>query len=147
MRRLRLIIIITALLLFSSSVLTAQQKEFVVIVNNSVLENSINQSTLQKIFLGKKIQWDNGDAIVPVTLKEGDVHEAFLDEIVKKSPSAFSSFWISQLYTGKAVPPPSYENDEQVKQVVEQTRGAVGYISKEAMGKDSSEVKILEVLK
>ena len=92
MRRLRLIIIITALLLFSSSVLTAQQKEFVVIVNNSVLENSINQSTLQKIFLGKKIQWDNGDAIVPFTLKEGDVHEAFLDEIVKKSTLGIFQF-------------------------------------------------------
>ena len=146
MRFTGLIIVMTALVLCSSSVLTAQEP-YVVVANRSVVLTTIDQSMLQKIYLGKIIQWRNGDVIVPVTLKEGKVHEAFLKEVVKKSPGAFSNFWISQLYTGKAIPPPSFEDEEAVLDFIVATKGAVGYISKSVLTEDVTEVKVLNVVR
>ena len=79
----------------------------VIIVNKGVSVSSIDADSMQKIYLGKKTKWDNGDKIVPVTLNEGPVHDAFLKNIVKKSSTQFLTYWKQMIFTGKGIPPKS----------------------------------------
>ncbi len=100
----------------------------IVIVNNNVSVGSLDGNTLKKIYLGKKTKWDNGDKIVPVTLKEGPVHDNFLNNIIKKNNSQFLTYWKKMIFTGKGVPPRSVPSDTDVVNFVSSTPGGIGYI-------------------
>lgn len=100
-----------------------------VIVNSSVTESTLDQAALEKIFLGKRSHWADGGAIVPVTLAEGAVHDAFLETYIKKNASQFSAFWKQAVFTGKGTPPRSFKTEEELVRYVAATPGAVGYLS------------------
>ena len=102
--------------------------EQIVIVNNSVAVSSIDADSLKKIYLGKKTKWDNGDKIVPVTLNEGPVHEAFLKNVIKKSNTQFLTYWKQMIFTGKGIPPKSVPSDADVVNFISSTPGGIGYI-------------------
>jgi ABC-type phosphate transport system substrate-binding protein len=99
-----------------------------VIVNKGVSVDSMDAKTLQKIYMGKKTKWDNGDKIVPITLNEGSVHDDFLKNIVKKSSTQFLTYWKQMIFTGKGIPPKSVPSDADVVSFVSGTAGAIGYI-------------------
>ena len=102
--------------------------EQIVIVNSSVTDSSIDEASLQKIYLGKKTKWDNGDKIVPVTLDNGPTHDDFLTTFVKKNSSQFSAYWKKQIFTGQGVPPKSVPSETDVVSFVSSTTGGIGYI-------------------
>ena len=106
----------------------AAMAEQIVIVNSGVSVSSIAADSLQKIYLGKKTKWENGDKIVPVTLNEGAVHDAFLKNIIKKSSSQFLTYWKQMIFTGKGIPPKSVPSNTDVVNFVSGTPGGIGYI-------------------
>ena len=118
---------LTCLLLIVSSTLMAG--DIVVIVNKNVNEESILRKDVRKIFLGQKSRWKSGDKIIPVTLKSGDVHDAFLEKCVGKSLSAYTSFWKQAIFTGKGTPPESFKTEAELIKFVVSKPGAIGYVS------------------
>jgi ABC-type phosphate transport system substrate-binding protein len=102
--------------------------ETIVIVNNGVAATALDADTLQKIYLGKTTQWDNGDKISAVTLNEGPVHDGFLNNIIKKSSSQFLTYWKQMIFTGKGTPPKSVPSETEVVGFVSSTPGGIGYI-------------------
>ncbi len=120
------------LLLIACAVLVALPVwggEPVVIVNKSVSVTSLDKATIEKIYLGKKSTWDDGTAIVAVTLKDGEVHETFLKSFVGKSVAQFTAFWNQLVFTGKGIPPRSFSADTDIVKFVSETKGAIGYVS------------------
>ena len=99
----------------------------VIIVNNSV-SDSVDASTAQKIYLGKKSKWDNGASITAVTLSGGGVHDAFLDQYIKKTSAQFDTYWKQMIFSGKGVPPKSFASEKELIDFVSQTAGAIGYV-------------------
>ena len=122
------------------------QDEFVIIVNTSVSNTLMYQNTVQSIFLGKKTEWDDGNPIVPVTLEAGDAQRAFMRHIVKKTPRSFSTYWISKLYTGKAIPPRSFRSEEELLEFVQTIEGTIGFVPSDLSLEGKDCIKKLNVV-
>lgn len=99
------------------------------IVNNSVAQTSISKDQVQLIFLGKMKKWENGEKIRVGTLKDGAVHESFLNEYVDKTPSKYSSYWKIKIVSGTGIPPKMFDTEEKMVEFIAENKGAVGYIS------------------
>ncbi len=107
----------------------AMAADVVMIVNNGAGVEKLDKQTAQNIFLGKKAKWDSGEKIVPAVLAEGQAHEAFLKDVVKKTPSQFKTFWKKAVFTGTGSAPKSFKTGEEVVKFVASTKGAVGYVA------------------
>jgi ABC-type phosphate transport system substrate-binding protein len=116
--------------------------DFTIIANKSTAASSIGKADLQSIFLGEKTRWDDGKPIKIVVLDEGEVHKAFLQQILGKTPSQFDSYWKRLVFTGKASVPKSFGDASKLIDFVAEQAGTVGYVS---AGQAGSSVKILSV--
>jgi hypothetical protein len=66
---------------------TARAQE--IVVNPAVKISEISKSDLRDIFTGASRNYKDGSRAVPVTLKNGPAHEAFLKNYIGKSDPAF----------------------------------------------------------
>lgn len=119
-----------------------QAFDFVVIANQEVPADSLSKHDIKKIYLGKKKTWENGQPIELVTMVSGDVHESFLNTIVKKTSTQFTYYWKELLFTGRGVEPKSFSNSAGVAEYVAKTKGAIGYVAPDTSPEG---VKVLEV--
>ena len=83
------------------------------------------------IFLGKIQKWQDGKKINIAALKKGDIHEAFLNEYVEKSPDKFSSFWKIATVSGTGYPPKFFDSEADLVKYVTEKEGCIGYIAAE----------------
>ena len=113
-----------------------------VIANPNVTESTIDKSSIQRIYLGKKTRWDNNLKINPAMLSKGLTHDQFIKNYVNKSIPQFITFWKKAVFTGRGLPPKSFENESDLIKYVADTPGAIGYVS---VSKNISGVKILNV--
>jgi ABC-type phosphate transport system substrate-binding protein len=105
------------------------QNGYIIIVNKSVKDEVFNRADIESIFLGKKTRWSNGIKTVPVTMKEGEIHELFIRDVIRKSISAYMNYWRKMIFTGKGVMPVSFETDAEILEYVNNTPGAISYLS------------------
>jgi ABC-type phosphate transport system substrate-binding protein len=76
------------------------------------------------------VTWRNDWTVRPVQLsKRFALRDQFTREILKKSPSQLRSYWNRQIFSGKAVPPPDLESQEEVISYVLANKGAIGYVA------------------
>lgn len=117
-------------------------KPYKVIVHPGVEADHLEAGALKKIFMDKTTAWEGGEVIHLVLLAGGEVHEAFLADVVGKSVEQYASFWRMQSFTGKGLQPRTFDDDKEAVAYVAATPGAVGYV-----GKDTPAVgtKVLEV--
>ena len=107
----------------------SQTMAFVVVVNATNPASSIARSELAALFTRKEESWGDGTPAFPVDLPADDpVREAFTAAIHGKTPQAIRAYWQQQSFSGRAVPPPERDSDEQVLAYVRTTVGAVGYV-------------------
>lgn len=112
---------------------TAASPRFRVIVNEANPITSVDRKTLADVFLKKVTQWGDGEVIRPVDLRaESAVRAAFTDEVLRRTVIAVKSYWQQLVFSGRDVPPPEVDSDEQVIKFVLRSPGAVGYVSGDA---------------
>lgn len=105
------------------------QTSFVVVVNVTNPASSIGRSELAALFTKKEQSWRDGSPAFPVDLAADDpTREAFTAAIHGKSSQAIRAYWQQQIFSGRQVPPPERDSDEQVLAFVRSTVGAVGYV-------------------
>ena len=117
--------------------------EIVIITNKSNSKTTISKADLKRIYVGRKKNF--GDLlIVPINqdLNTGISNE-FLSKFVKKTSAEYKIFWIDQLIKGKGVSPMQQKTADQVKKVVAQVPGAIGYIYKSELD-DTVKVLVLD---
>ncbi|MGA2350675.1 MAG: hypothetical protein ABSF70_09610 [Terracidiphilus sp.] len=136
--RSRILILVAALLLFGS----VARAQVIVIVNPGVSADSVSKAALEKIFTGTSTRLGSGERVVPVLLKEGPVHSAFLSTYLGKSPIALIINWRSLVLSGQGSMPKSFDSEAEMVSYVARTPTAIGYIG-EKTAHDS--VKVLEV--
>ena len=49
--------------------------------------------------MGEKTSWPDGNQIKIAALSSGDIHSAFVREIVKLNPVQFSALWKEKVFT------------------------------------------------
>jgi ABC-type phosphate transport system substrate-binding protein len=103
--------------------------EIYIIANKSVPDQALEKESIERIYLGKKSQWSNGAKIIPVVLKSGIVHTSFVKKFLDRDVSQFSTFWKQAVFTGRGLPPKSFESEAELIEFVSNTPGAIGYAS------------------
>jgi ABC-type phosphate transport system substrate-binding protein len=114
-----------------SSPLSAAAQEFTVIVNAANPVASMPRDDVAKLFLKKTIAWQSGQAVSPVELPAAaKAREAFARTVLNKSISQVKSYWQQQIFSGRDVPPPEKQTENDVVAFVRSNPGAIGYVSK-----------------
>jgi ABC-type phosphate transport system substrate-binding protein len=116
--------------------------DVVVIANKDVPVGSLSGDEVQNIFLAKKTQWDNGQKIEFVTLKEGDIHNAFLKAYINKTDSQFQRYFRTLVFTGKGTTPQTFQTEGDLVGYVTRTGGSIGYVSS---GTNTGSAKVINV--
>jgi ABC-type phosphate transport system substrate-binding protein len=122
-------LILTIGVLTSPSVAGAQ--EFTVIVNASNPVASLPRGDVAKLFLKKTIAWQSGQPVSPVELPvAAKAREEFARTVLNKSIAQVKSYWQQQIFSGRDVPPPEKQSENDVVAFVRSNPGAIGYVSK-----------------
>lgn len=95
--------------------------------NNPV--SNLNLEEVRKIFLGKKSFWDNGESIEVFLQENGETHQKFVSNTLRKSPRQFTMYWKHVLFSGAGIPPRDVANDHEMLEVIGTNKNAIGYIS------------------
>ena len=109
---------------------TQTQVQVQIIANPSVADTSVSKGELRDVFTGSVSALKNGTRVVPVLLREGVIHQDFLNLYIDRSDSAFRANWRSLVFSGEAVMPRSFDSEAGVVEFVSHTPGAIGYISR-----------------
>lgn len=137
----RVLIVFGLMLWLLSGVTTAQNgKSYVVIVNVRNSAGMIPKSVLSKIFLKQEANW------MPVDQPaNAPAREAFSTYVHGRSASTIKSYWQSQVFSGREVPPPEKSTDLAVIAYVRANEKAIGYVSVAPSIATANGVKVIRV--
>jgi len=125
----QLIYIVSMTALWLTLAVSAGAVDIAVIVNNENT-NSVNQTTIKKIYHGKMKSWPAGGSVRALDLPDASpVREAFSSSILGKSVSNMKAKWAQMIFSGKGTPPKVVNSDEEVKKIVATNKNAIGYIA------------------
>ena len=114
-----------------------------VIVNKEQPDARLTADDLERIYLGKKTLWENGQRIAPAMLEEtSPVSEEFMQGVLHKSSAQFRAFWKRQLFSGGGAPPRTFRTSAQVAEFVARQPGAIGLVEP---GYTDDHVKVLQI--
>ncbi len=100
------------------------------IVHPSNPLTSVEQKVAADAFLKKITRWPNDVPIRPVDLHpDAAARKRFSDEVLHRSVPAVKSYWQQLVFSGRQVPPPELESEEQVVRYVLKNPGGIGYVS------------------
>jgi ABC-type phosphate transport system substrate-binding protein len=102
-----------------------------VIVHAGNPTDSLSRQQIAAYFLKRRAAWPAGHKVEPVDLPpESTTRKAFSNEVLGRSPSAISAYWIQEIFAGRSEPPPVKSTDQAVVLYVSSTPGAIGYVSR-----------------
>jgi ABC-type phosphate transport system substrate-binding protein len=108
----------------------ASSASFHVIVNVANGASALDRRFLADAFLKKTTRWPGGEPIRPVDLgTESATRRRFSEDVLGRSVAAVKSYWQQMIFSGRAVPAPELDSDEEVIRYVGKYPGAIGYIS------------------
>jgi ABC-type phosphate transport system substrate-binding protein len=103
---------------------------FRLIVNPANPAAAIDRAFVAEAFLKKTTRWPNDEVIRPVDLEaDSPIRRRFSDEILKRSVAAVKSYWQQLVFSGRGLPPPELDAEDQVVRFVLKSPGAIGYVS------------------
>jgi ABC-type phosphate transport system substrate-binding protein len=121
----------------------AEAADVKVIVNASSSLDTVTKKDVTRIFFRRKSRWPNGERAKPIDQNaKSEVRKDFCEQVLGKTTKEVDSFWNSQVFAGKATPPPTASSDREVLEFVRSNPGGVGYVS---AGFDTTGVKVLKV--
>jgi ABC-type phosphate transport system substrate-binding protein len=104
--------------------------EFRVVVHPSNPTRAVERSFLADAFLKKVTRWAEGEAIRPADLRPAaGARRVFTERVLRRSVGAVRSYWQQRIFSGRDVPPPELDSDDEIMAFVAKYPGAVGYVS------------------
>ena len=130
----------------SSLITTTAWAEEVVIANpdiNTKHLKNMNKNTLRAIFGMRLRTWPDNSPIRVFVLKDDDpTHISFAKKQLSIFPQQLRRAWDRLIYSGTGQAPREVASEEEMRDLVASTTGAIGYIDKD---KVSDEVRVVEV--
>ncbi len=103
---------------------------YVLIAHPANPAREVERSFVVQAFLKKATHWSSGVPIQPVDLdQKSPVRRRWSDEVLNRSVEAVKSYWQQMIFSGRSLPPPEVNNDEQAVDFVIHRVGAIGYVS------------------
>lgn len=107
-----------------------------IIVNPANKTTTLDRKTVADIFLKRTAFWPNGDLIRPVDLTpDSKGRREFSARILGRSVPSVRNYWQQRIFTGRGVPPPELDSDDQVIEYVARNPDAIGYVFVEKVPK------------
>lgn len=89
----------------------------------------IDSAQLREIFFLRRTSWPDGTPIHIFVLPDQDLlHIRFTKEVLGVFPYQLRSAWDRMVFTGIGVPPTVVYSVEEMRNKVEETPGAIGYL-------------------
>jgi ABC-type phosphate transport system substrate-binding protein len=135
MRRLAVlfVLVVVALACLSGPSRATGGAAYRVVVNAGNPQATVDRRLLADAFLKKVTRWGGGEAIKPVDQRpESVARQRFSDDVLGRSVAAVKSYWAQLVFSGRELPPPELDGDEEVVRYVAKNAGAVGYVSASA---------------
>ncbi len=130
MNTIRLVSIISLGLVIGLAAAASEERAAIMlIVHNDVKVETIKRSIVSEIYMGTRTKWDDGEKIRVVMLKEGDVHEQFVQTSLETTTAKHKNHWKKLVFTGTGEPPKICKTEKEVVEFVAENEGAIGYIS------------------
>ena len=122
----------------------ADPPTYLVIVHPSNKTTKLEKKTIADTFLKKRTRWsDAGKTILPVDqTKKSAIRKRFSEEVLGRNLSAVRTYWNQLVFSGRGVPPPEVDSDDDVVAYVLKHPGAIGYVAATANVKDARVVQI-----
>jgi hypothetical protein len=98
------------------------------IAHPSVKVSQLSTEEMKRVFLIKTKLLQDGSRVEPVIGQGSPAYEIFLKQYLGKNDSALTSYYLSLVFTGKALMPKLLGSDAEVIAYVTKTEGTVGYV-------------------
>jgi hypothetical protein len=109
---------------------TPPPSTYVVIINPSNPATAVDRAFLEDAFLKKTTRWPDDEVIRPADLAPGSpVRRGFTEDVLKRSVEAVKGYWQQRIFSGRDVPPPEFDTDDEAIKYVLKYGGAVAYVS------------------
>jgi hypothetical protein len=93
----------------------------------------VDRELLGDVFLKKVTAWPDGSVVRPADLAPSSaVRRRFTEEVLRRSIAEVKSYWQQRIFSGRDVPPPEFDTDDEAVGYVLKYEGAVAYVSGEA---------------
>lgn len=103
---------------------------FRLIVHPQSSVTSLDRRFVEDAFLKKVKTWPTGEVIRPVDLEpESVTRRRFTEQVLRRPLAAVRAYWQQRIFSGRDVPPPELDSDQQVIDYVMKYPGAVGYVA------------------
>lgn len=139
MRQMRLYKLIVMIALLTGSGLAWPEISIVVHPNSSM--NNITPVQAANIFLGKTKTFPNGKLVIPIDqARLSKIRQEFYKKLVNKNQNQLNAYWARQVFTGKSQPPNRVNDNNEVKLLIGDNPGMIGYIDSDAADKTVKEI-------
>lgn len=89
----------------------------------------LDSTALKKLFMGRLVEVD-GVEVIPVNQPLGaNTRSRFMQSVIGENDEKYVAYWTVRRYIGKGAPPKELNSDAEVISFVQNTPGAIGYIS------------------
>jgi len=101
----------------------------VVVIANPLGPDSLSQSQVSKLYLGKSKHLPNqGRAFVIEMADESGIKDEFHSKVTHKNAAQLQAYWSRLIFTGKGKPPHTVRSSELVLSLVGSKPNAIGYV-------------------
>jgi ABC-type phosphate transport system substrate-binding protein len=129
--------IVIALLLggwISVSAGVAAAAELVVIVSARNPVTSLRAEQVADIFLAEAATFPDGREASAIDLRVGSpLRDEFYAKVAKRSPALMKAYWTKMIFTGRGQPPRELPGSLEVRKLVAENPGMIGYIERSAL--------------
>lgn len=102
----------------------------VVVIVHPANGNTLSETDISQIYLGKARTFPDGSQVVPIGLREGNAtRNEFVQRYVGKSEAQLKAYWSQLLFTGRGVPPKEVDNEDAIRSLVANNPNIIGYIN------------------
>ena len=102
--------------------------DIVILTHADVKAGELSLSNLRAIFSIRQRSWDNKIPIkVYVLPDKNDIHQKFCKTVLKVYPYVLREQWDRLIFSGTGIPPTTVNSEDELREMVEATPGAIGY--------------------
>jgi ABC-type phosphate transport system substrate-binding protein len=130
-RNLALAIVLAGVALHSvvPTVAHAQSDGLAIIVNRSNDSIDLTLDQVRKLFIGEKAKWRNGERVIVLMNASGAVERSVvLRRIFRMNEHEYKKYMMQAAFTGRVPTPPREVDAGEMKKIVADTPGAIGYL-------------------
>jgi ABC-type phosphate transport system substrate-binding protein len=108
--------------------------ELVVIVSARSPLTSLRAEQVADIFLAEAATFPDGREASAIDLRVGSpLRDEFYAKVAKRSPALMKAYWTKMIFTGRGQPPRELPGSLDVRRLVAENPGMIGYIERSAL--------------